>query len=264
MSSIHPSAVVDPAAELADDVSVGPFCVVGPDVVLAAGVKLDSHVTVEGSTRVGERTRIWPFAALGGAPQHARYAGDGTRLEVGADCLIREHVTLHRGTEGDRGLTRVGDRCMLMVGSHVAHDCVLADDVVLANNVQLGGHVELGPSVFVGGNAGLHQRVRVGEGGFVAGGAVLLRDLVPHAIASGNPALLVGPNLVGLRRAGVDRGSIAQVRALRRWLFFEQEGTLAARIEEAAGRWGADPLAEAILRFAGTTGPRGLVASRLD
>ncbi len=264
MSSIHPSAVVDPSAELADDVSVGPFCVVGPDVVLAAGVKLDSHVTIDGPTRVGERTRIWPFAALGGAPQHARYPGEGTRLEVGADCLIREHVTLHRGTEGDGGLTRVGDRCMLMVGSHVAHDCVLADEVVLANNVQLGGHVVLGRGVFVGGNAGLHQRVRVGEGGFVAGGAVLLRDLVPHAIASGNPAQLQGPNLVGLRRAGVARGSIAQVQALLKRLFFERDGTLASRIEQAAGREGTNPLVEAILRFAATPGPRGLVSARGD
>lgn len=246
MPQVHPSALIDPAAELADDVSVGPFCVVGPGVQLDAGVQLASHVVIEGQTRLGAGTRVWPFAALGGAPQDLKHDGSQTRLEVGARCELRENVTLHRGTSGGGGVTRIGDRCLLMVGCHVGHDSQVGDRCIFANQVHLGGHCAVGEGVNIGAITGVHQQVRIGDEAFIGGGSIVVRDVIPFGMATGNRALLQGINLRGLRRQGVAREHIRQLQELVHQLFGSDEGTLAERIRDAR----ADhPMAQRILDF---------------
>jgi len=260
MPRIHATAVVHDRARLAPDASVGPFCVVGPAAVLGPGVELVAHVVVDGATELGPNTRIAPFAVVGGRPQHRGDDGADGRVVLGAGCDVREHVTVHRGTGS--GVTCVGAGTLLMVGSHVAHDCVLGDRVTLANNVQLGGHVELGDGCWVGGNAGIHQFVRVGAGAFVGGGAVLLRDLLPHAMATGNPACVAGLNLVGLRRAGVSRVSIRAAQAVLETLFSPGPAPLSERALQLQAD-ATDPLVRQILEFARAPGPRRLLRPAL-
>src|SRR5262249_22570945 len=169
MTEVDPTARVASSAVLGKDVSVGPYCVVGPNVSIGDGVRLHAHVHVTGHTTIGTRTVIYPFASLGTPPQSVKYKGGPTRLVVGADCDIRENVTMNIGTEEDRGITEVGDRCFFMAGSHVAHDCKVGDAVTFANNVVLGGHVTVGDNVVFGGQAAVRQFVRVGEGAMVVG-----------------------------------------------------------------------------------------------
>ena len=169
MTSIDPTARIESGAEIGRDVSIGPYCIIGSKVVLADGCRLAGHVHVTGHTRIGSRTAIYPFASLGTPPQSVRYRGGPTRLVIGADCDIREGVTMNTGTEDDRGVTEVGDRCLFMVGSHVGHDCKVGNDVTFANNVVLGGHVSVGDFVVFGGQAAVRQFVRIGEGAMVVG-----------------------------------------------------------------------------------------------
>ncbi|MDP2117645.1 MAG: acyl-[acyl-carrier-protein]--UDP-N-acetylglucosamine O-acyltransferase, partial [Brevundimonas sp.] len=167
MSRIHPTAVVDGAAVLADGVEIGPWCVVGPGVTLSEDVRLISHVVVQQDTAIGPRTIIHPFSVVGGDPQHGGYRGETVRLEIGADCLIREHSTFNRGTPVGGGVTRVGKGCLFMTGAHVGHDAVVGDNVTFANHATLGGHTEIGDRVFLGGLAAVHQFGRVGQGAIV-------------------------------------------------------------------------------------------------
>ena len=193
------SRVAD-GARLADDVEVGPFCTVGPNVELRAGVRLLSHVNVTGVTTIGEQTVIYPFASLGTAPQSTGYRGGATRLNVGRNCQIREGVTISTGTEDHGEVTSVGDRCFLMANSHIGHDCHVGDDVTFANGAALGGHVSIANHVFIGGNTAVHQFVRVGEGAMLGGMSGITRDIIPFGFAFGPKAVLVGLNVVGLKR----------------------------------------------------------------
>lgn len=230
---IHPSAVVEHGALLARDVTVGPCCLVGPEVELGAGVELVSHVVVAGRTRIGAGTRIWPFASIGHPPQDLKYRGEDSRLEVGANCLIREHVTMNPGTEGGGMVTRVGAGCVFMAGSHVAHDCQIGDNVVLANNATLAGHVQLGDFAVLGGLSAVHQFVRIGSHAIIGGMSGVEKDVIPYGSAMGNRARLAGLNLVGLRRRGFDRGAIHALRGAYRMIFEEAvtlaEGAMRAR-----------------------------------
>jgi UDP-N-acetylglucosamine acyltransferase len=227
---IHPSAIVDPAARLGVGVRVGPFCTVGPDVDLADGVELVSHVAVAGATKIGARTRVWPFASIGHQPQDLKYRGEPTRLEIGADCMIREHVTMNPGTEGGGGLTRVGDRGLFMVGVHVGHDCIVGDNVIMANSATLGGHVEVGDFAVLGGICAVHQKVRIGAGAMVGGMTGVEKDVIPFGSVLGDRARLAGLNLVGLKRRGVPHDAIHRIRAAYRALFVG-EGSLVERAE---------------------------------
>jgi UDP-N-acetylglucosamine acyltransferase len=233
---IHPSAVVAPAAKLGADVSIGPFCLVGPDVTLGDGVRLEAQVVVQGRTRIGARTRIWPFAAIGCQPQDLKYAGEPTELIIGEGCLIREHVTMHPGTESGGGVTRVGDGGLFMVGVHVAHDCRVGDRVIFANNATLGGHVAVGDFTVLGGICAVHQYVRIGRGAMVGGMTGVEKDVIPYGIVIGDRAALAGLNLVGLKRRGAARENIHALRSAYRSLF-EGDGALVARAEALA----ADP-----------------------
>lgn len=247
-TAIHPTAIVEPGATLGAGTRVGPYCVVGPAVTLEADVVLESHVVVVGATRIGARTRVWPFASLGHQPQDLKYRGEPTLLEIGADCMIREHVTMNPGTVGGGGVTRVGDRGLFMVGAHVGHDCVVDDDVILANNATLGGHVAVGRFAVLGGLSAVHQRVRIGGGAMVGGMTGVEKDVIPFGSVIGDRARLAGLNLVGLKRRGVPRERINAVRACFRAIF-SGEGALAARAEVAMADFGDVPEAREIIDF---------------
>lgn len=212
MAQIHPSSVVDPKAELADDVVVGPFCIIGPNVRIGSGTHLRSHVVVDGCTTIGERNVVYQGASIGCAPQDKKYRGEPTRLEIGDDNVIRENTTFSVGTVQDEGITRVGSRGLFMVGSHVAHDCFVGNDVILANNVALAGHVHVEDYVIMGGQAAAHQFVRIGERAMIGGCSAVLQDVPPYMICHLNPCVPAGLNLVGLRRAGFSNEAL---RALR-------------------------------------------------
>lgn len=233
MTRVHTTAVVSASARLADDVEVGPYCVIGPDVTLGQGVRIASHVIIEGATEIGEGCVVHPFAVLGAAPQHAGHQGEPTRLVIGARNLIREQVTMHCGTAMGRGVTTVGSDGFFMVGVHVGHDCIVGDHVVMANTATLGGHVVIEDHVIMGGLSAAHQYTRIGRHAFVGGMAGVNHDVIPFGNVWGNHAHLEGLNLVGLKRRGFSRESINALRAAYRMLFAE-EGTFQERLDDTA------------------------------
>lgn len=228
--TVHTTAIVEDGARIAENVSIGPYCTVGPDVTLAEGVELISHVVVAGRTHIGAGVRIWPFASIGHQPQDMKYRGEDSYLEVGAGCKIREYVTMNPGTVGGGLYTRVGANCLLMAGCHVAHDCQVGANVVLANNVVLAGHVEIGESAILGGMSAVHQFVRIGAYAMVGGMSGVDKDVIPYGSAMGNRAELGGLNMVGLKRRGVGRDTIHALRDAYR-MIFESGGAL---VENAA------------------------------
>lgn len=245
---IHPTAVVSPRASLGQGVRIGPYCTIGDNVVLQDGVDLVSHVALAGRTEIGPRTRIFPFASIGFEPQDLKYHGEPSTLTVGADCTIREHVTISPGTEGGGMATRVGNNCLLMIGVHVAHDCQLGDHVILSNNAGLAGHCKVGDYVILSGHAGVTQFVQIGAHAFVGGMTKVENDIIPFGMAIGNPGHLAGLNLVGLKRRGFDRESIHKLRAAYR-MIFSNEGTLRERVEDAAKIFEGDPLVSQVIAF---------------
>jgi UDP-N-acetylglucosamine acyltransferase len=232
MTRVHPTAVVDPRAELAPDVVVGPYAVVEAGVALGPGCVLHAHAVVRGPTRLGARAVVHPFAVIGGEPQAKRHPGGGGRLEAGDDNVFREHVTVHGGTEGRA--TRIGNGNLFMVGSHVAHDCVVGSWCVVANAVQLAGHTVVEDWVTFGGLSGVAQFVRVGESAFVAAAAACERDVPPFVVVQGDRARVRGVNVVGLRRRGVPEESIRALQTAVRKLWLSRT-THAAAVEELAG-----------------------------
>ncbi|MGN1062880.1 MAG: acyl-ACP--UDP-N-acetylglucosamine O-acyltransferase, partial [Alphaproteobacteria bacterium] len=206
MVKIHSSAVIDPHAELADDVEIGPFCTVGPHVKIGAGTRLISHVTIDGYTTLGERNTVYPFAALGGLAQHKRSHAPDAVLMIGDDNVFREHVTAHVGSDVDQKITRIGSRNWFLVASHIAHDCVIGDDVVMSNNATLAGHVHVGDRAIIGGLSAVLQFTRIGKGAMIGGMCGVGRDVIPFGIQMGGVrAGLGGLNLIGLQRAGYDK-----------------------------------------------------------
>ena len=248
MSAIDSTARVAATASIGRDVTIGPYCVVGPDVVLGDGCRLVAHVHLAGHTAIGSRTVIHPFASLGSPPQSVKYRGGPTRLVVGADCDIRESVTMSIGTEDDRGVTEVGDRCFLMVGSHVAHDCQVGSDVTFANNVVLGGHVTIGDFAVFGGQAAVRQFVRIGEGAMVVGLSGVRADVIPFGLVQGPLAHLIGLNVVGMRRRGATKADIHRLRKAYEMMFFGR-GTFRERLDQVAAENGADPLVAKVIAF---------------
>ena len=248
MVTIHPTAIVHQGAALGMDVEIGPFCIVGPNVVLQDRVRLVSHVVVGGFTEVGEGTSVNAFAVLGGDPQHTAHKGEETRLVIGARNTIREHVTMHAGTVLGGGVTRVGDDGFYMVGAHVAHDCQLGDRVTMVNGSGLAGHVVVGDLVIIGGLAGVHQHVRIGRHAIVGAGALVVKDVIPFGSVWGNHAHLEGLNLVGLKRRGFTRESINDLRAAYR-LLFADEGTFQERLDDVARVYSASPEVYEIVEF---------------
>ena len=259
---IHPTAIVAPGATLGAGVRIGPFCIVGADAVLGDGVELISHAVVGGHTVIGPGVRLFPFASVGLAPQDLKYRDEPTRCEVGARTILREHVTVHRGTVTGSGVTRVGSDCLLMAVVHVAHDCVLGDGVIVANNVVMGGHVEIGDRAVIGGSAALHQFVRIGAGAMVGGVSGVEADVIPFGSVVGNRARLVGLNLVQLRRRGFEKPRVHALRSAVRHLF-GGDGVYADRLAEVRDRWAGEPLVAEVLAFVDRGSRRGLIRSAL-
>jgi UDP-N-acetylglucosamine acyltransferase len=212
VARLHPTAIVDPRAKLAGDVSVGPYAVIGEDVELAEGVQVDAHVVIRGKTSIGRRTRIFPFAVLGEAPQVRGNIGDPTALAIGEDNLIREFVSIHVGTPEGGGCTRIGDDNLIMNHVHIAHDCDIGSHCEITSYSGLSGHVVVGDHSVLGGKTGVHQFVRIGESVFTAGGAMLTRDAAPFTRVAGDRARHMGLNAVGLRRRGFGAQEIAGVK----------------------------------------------------
>jgi len=258
---IHSSALIERGAAIGAGVSIGPFCHVGPNVVLEDDVSLISHVVVAGATTVGARTKIYPFASIGHPPQDLKYRGEPVRLVIGADCLIREGVTMNPGTAGGGFETIVGARCAFLANSHVAHDCKLGDEVILSNNVMLGGHCRIGDFVIFGGGAAAHQYVRVGAHAFIGGLAGVENDVIPFGIALGNRAALAGLNVIGLKRRGFEREAIHALNRVYR-LLFGSEGTLKERVESLSAEFADHAEAMQILDFIREEGDRAICMPR--
>ncbi len=231
MADIHATAIVEGGASLGEGVVIGPYCRVGPEVALGDNVHLHSHVVIAGRTSIGVDNRIFPFAAIGTAPQAVKYRGEPSRLLIGDRNVIREHVTMNPGTEDGGMLTRVGDDGLFMIGTHIAHDCCVGNGVVFANSATLGGHVVVGDYVTMGGVSAVHQFCRIGAHAIVGGMSGVDRDVIPYGSVMGNRARLTGLNVVGLRRRGFSRGEIGVLRTVYRLLFAE-EGTMAERVDD--------------------------------
>ncbi len=258
---IHPTAIVDDNARIGDGTEIGPYSIVGPDVVIGDGVKISSHVRLMGHTEIGAGTAIYAFACIGEAPQDTSYKGEPSTVRIGRNCIIREHVTVHRGTQRARMHTEIGDHCFLMVGSHVAHDCIVGNHVTMVNGATIGGLVEVGDYATLGGLAAVQQKLRVGAYSFVGGLTGVNAEIIPFAIAVGDRAELGGLNIVGLKRRGFDRPTIHALRASYREIFFGR-GTLDERVERAAERFSDKEPVMAIVDFVRKGGTRPLCTPR--
>lgn len=258
--TIDPLAHVAPAARFGAGVTIGPFCIVGPDVELGDDVTLHGHVNLSGHTSIGARSQVHPFAALGGPPQDLSYKGEPTRLTIGADCVIRESVTVNRGTP-KTGLTSIGDRCFMMAYAHVAHDCRVGDNVVFANAATLGGHVSVGDFVFLGGLCAVHQFTRVGDFAMVGGLTGVKDDVIPFGMAFGANGVsgeLIGLNVVGMKRRGYARDDVKTVRACYEMLFYGP-GTFADRLAQATAAYRDHPAAGRLIAFIEAGGKRSVM-----
>lgn len=255
--SIHPTAIVDAGAALGEQVTIGPYCVIGRNVVLGDRVTLHAHVVVEGRTTLGEGSEVYPFAVLGAPPQHTRFAGEESTLEIGHHCVIREHVTMHPGTAIDSMRTSIGNHGLFLVASHVAHDCVVGDHAIFANNASLGGHAKIGNHVMMGGFATVQQWCRVGDHAMVASQTAVDSDVIPFGIAVGNRARLTGINVIGMERRGFSGDSISRLRSLYRELF-RGRGVFKDRLDIARLSYDASTEASQIFAFLDTAGRNGV------
>lgn len=257
MSRIHPTALIDPSAELAADVTVAPFAIVGPRVTLGAGVIIGPHATIECNARLAEGVRIGQGSVIGGDPQDLKYRGEETWVELGAGTVVREYTTINRGTAAS-GVTRVGSNCFLMSYVHLAHDCHLGDGVIIANGTQLAGHVTIEDRAILSGLCAVHQFVSIGGLCFIGGCTRVNQDIPPYVRAVGNPVELYGLNSVGLQRAGMPAESVAALKRLYR-LFFNSDLNLSQALHRAQVELPELPEVELFLQFV-TKSQRGVPA----
>jgi len=256
--SIHPTSVIEDGAQIGDGVKVGPFCHVSAAARLESGVDLKSHVVIAGRTSVGANCIIYPYAFLGGPPQHLGYDGEDTALDIGANNIIRENTTMNLGTKAGGGVTRIGNNGYFMTGAHIGHDCQVGDHAIFANNATLGGHAKIGDHVFLGGLTAVHQFNRVGSYAFVGGCSAVTSDVIPYARAVGNRAKLIGLNAIGMKRRGAARETIHGLREAYRMLF-EGEGIFKERIERVALQYANNIEVMEIVDFINGNGARALM-----
>lgn len=259
---IHPSAAVGDGASIGDGCHIGPFCVVGAEVTLGNNVVLHSHVSVSGKTTIGSGTQVFPFTSLGHAPQDLKFKGEKSQLVIGKNNTIREHVTMNPGTEGGGLLTEVGDNCLFMVGTHVAHDCVVGNHVIMANNATLAGHVHVGDGAIIGGLSAVHQFVRIGTGAMIGGMSGVESDVIPYGSVVGERAWLAGLNLVGLKRRNLERSDIHALRNAYKAMFGAEDGTLAERAAAARKEYGDVAVVAEVLDFMGDETSRKMLMPR--
>ncbi len=255
---VHSTAIVARGAELGNGVRIGPYCTVGPDVVIEDRAELMSHVVVDGHARIGPDVVLYPFCTVGLAPQDLKYAGQPTRCEIGARTQVREHCTIHRGTVTGKGITRVGSDCLLMAVAHVAHDCTLGDHVIIANNAVMGGHVSIADHAVIGGAAAIHQFVRIGRAAMIGGVSGVEADVIPFGSVIGNRARLAGLNVIGLKRRGFDKAQVQLLHGAFRDLF-RRDGVFAQQLAAVRARYGGEALIDEVLAFIDAPSHRGLI-----
>ena len=223
---IHYTAIIDPKAKISSGVSIGAFTVIGPNVEIGENTIIQSHVSIIGNTKVGKNNKIYPFASIGNDPQDLKFDGEVTKLEIGNNNKIREYVTINPGTKGGGGLTKIGNNCLFMVSSHIAHDCLVEDNVILANNVPLGGHAHIEENVIIGGNSAVQQFTRGGKSSMIGGMCGVVRDIIPYAMVHGNRSILQGLNLIGLRRKNIPNKEILVLTEAYKEIFKDENLTL--------------------------------------
>ena len=244
---IHNSSVIDKQAIIGKNVKIGPYCYIGPQVKIKDNVELISHVHIEGNTIVGEDTKIFPFASIGTQPQDLKYKGESNSLEIGSKNIIREYVTINPGTEGGGSKTIIGNNCLLMIASHVAHDCNIGNDVVIANNVPLGGHVTIEDSVVIGGNSAVQQFTRIGRLAMIGGMTGVLKDVIPFGLSYGNRNYLRGINLIGLKRKNYDNKKILELDAAFKKIFSSKN--LHENLNKINGEYKENDLVTEVINF---------------
>ena len=247
-TSISELAVVHPDADLGDGVEIGPFCTVGPHVAISSGTRLVSHVSLAGRTAIGADCTLYPFTSIGHPPQDSKHSGGEVRVVIGDRNTFRESVNIHPGSDAGRRDTVIGSDNLFMVGSHVAHECIVGDHVVLTNGVALGGAVEVGDYAILGGLSAVVQFTRIGRHAFIGGKTLVTRDVIPFGTATGSPAHLKGLNTIGLKRRGFDKEDIRTLRKAY-GLLFATEGTFADRLEDASDAYSDNPLVTDIVAF---------------
>ncbi len=245
---IHETAVIHEGAEVHETVEIGPFCIVGPHVKIGARTRVGPHAVIEGKTRIGEDNQIFQFASVGAIPQHLKYAGEPTELEIGDGNIFRESVTIHLGTVQDQGITRIGNRNTFMAYCHVAHDCVINDGVIMANGATLGGHVHVEDHAILGGLVGVHQFVRIGRHAMIGGLTGASLDIPPYTSCAGFRAKLYGLNTVGLKRHGFSKDTIGRLKKAYRILFQSGE-VLKKAVEQVRSEVDPDPHVEHLIEF---------------
>ncbi len=244
---IHKSSFIESNAKIGKDVKIGPFCFIGPNVELGDEVELISNVHIEGNTKIGKKTKIFPFASIGTAPQDLKYKGEKNSLEIGENNVIREYVTINPGTTGGGNKTVIGNNCLLMISSHVAHDCKLGNNVVIANNVPLGGHVTIEDSVVIGGNSAVQQFTRIGRLAMIGGMTGVLKDVIPFGLSFGNRNYLKGINLIGLRRKKYDNKKIIELDQAYKKIF--SSNNLQENVEKINGEYKENELVQEVTNF---------------
>ena len=244
---INNSSVVDKKAKIGKGVKIGPFCYIGPKVKISDGVELISSIHIEGNTKIGKATRIFPFASIGTPPQDKKYKGEDNSLEIGENNIIREYVTINPGTKGGGGKTIIGDNCLLMISSHVAHDCYIGNNVVIANNVPLGGHVTIEDSVVIGGNSAVQQFTRIGRLAMIGGMTGVLKDVIPFGLSFGNRNYLRGINLIGLKRNKYDNKKIMELDRAFKKIFSSKN--LHENLGKINGEYKENDLVKEVINF---------------
>ena len=244
---IHKSSIIDPQAKISKTAKIGSFVVIGPNVEIGEEVEIYSHVNIEGNTKIGSGTKIFPFASLGTQPQDLKYKGEKNSLVIGKNNKIREYVTINPGTEGGGGITKIGNDCLFMISSHIAHDCKIGDNVVIANNVPLGGHVTIEDNVVIGGNSAVQQFTRIGRLAMIGGMTGVLKDVIPFGMSFGNRNFLKGINIIGLRRKKYDNKLIMQLNEAYSKIFKSEN--LQENLTKVNGEYKENELVQEVTNF---------------
>ena len=245
---IHKSSIISKETKLGSKVKIGPYCMLGPNVQVGNNVKIYSHVNLDGYTIIGSDTQIFPFASIGTVPQDLKYKGEKSKLLIGSNNIIREYVTMNPGTKGGGLITKIGNNCLFMIGSHVAHDCFIGNNVIMANNATLAGHVCIDDFAILGGLSAVHQFVRIGKHAMVGGMSGVENDVIPYGSVMGDRAFLSGLNIVGLKRRGFSRNEIQDLRTVFR-LIFSIEGTISERLKDAGKMYKKNKVVMEIVNF---------------
>ena len=244
---IHKTAIIDPKAKISSNVNIGPYVVIGPKVEINENTTIESHVNISGHTKIGKENKIYPFASIGNDPQYLKVNGENTKLIIGDKNTIREYVTINPGTVGGGEITKIGNNCLFMISSHVAHDCVVGDNVIIANNVPLGGHAIIEDHVVIGGNSAVQQFTRIGKMAMIGGMTGVLHDVIPYGLSTGNRNSLQGLNLIGLRRSNFENKEILALSEAYKEIFATKN--LTENISKLNGSFKDNPLVKEVIEF---------------